>query len=207
LTIETTTALFQGGFLLCDAGPDFAANDRELTANNVAEIHFGQPGYPHKPQVVFANGRTVDAVLAPSELDDARRTANLLQLASEELARPPLSNHERINKRRAGEITEAQIKSTATVEDAVRMLQSAFPDLATDELHAGMMHIKGSTWQAMTEKTRLSKAALSRKLARFYAVTEFPRIDRRAGMGKKYQIDERRDAAGEHSEHSEHSDE
>ena len=102
-----------------------------------------------------------------------------------------------------------------TIEDAIDKLIASFPELTTEDLHAGMMHAKGRdwnlTWADMMKRAKCSKSTLSKRINHFYEVTRWHRADRRKGMGRKLRLDEGRDGEDpreqmfdEHCEHPEH---
>lgn len=98
---------------------------------------------------------------------------------------PPALDAKRIEK------LEAVVAQTR--REAVDQLTSAFPDLCIDEIGAGIMNEKGVEWSIMMKRGKCSRGTLSKRIARFYEVTGFERVNRRHGMGKKLRLDEDRD--------------
>ena len=120
------------------------------------------------------------------------------------LYRDQVIETEKEKRRRNLERDNIRLRATAakTLEDAVNSIISAFPDMPIPVLHAGMMHARGVTWEEIVKKVGCSKSTASGYIQRFYELTSWPKSDRRAGMGKKYHLDEARDRSAEHSEHT-----
>lgn len=110
--------------------------------------------------------------------------------------RPPKSAESTIDQKHILALTQ---------RDAVEMLIATFPDLNESELHAGMMHTKGVTWDDMMAKCKCSRATLKKLIDQFYDKTKFARQDRRLGKGTKVSLIEDHDTDIEHPEHPEHS--
>lgn len=95
----------------------------------------------------------------------------------------------------AAELEALRGKAASNPLEAAEQLVAAFPDLTTRELHAGMMHLKGATWDAMQRECKCARGTLSNAITRFYRVTDFARPDRKGGFkGRMYSFNENMDS-------------
>lgn len=96
----------------------------------------------------------------------------------------------------AAELEALREQAASNPREAGERLLVIFPDLTTLQLHAGMMRLRGQTWDVIQKQCKCARATLGKALARFYEVTGFVRPDRKGGFnGKMFQFDENRDAA------------
>lgn len=84
-------------------------------------------------------------------------------------------------------------KQPTDARDTANRLMSAIPGLTEADFHAGIMHTQGVPWSEMERKARCSRRTLMKRIDRYYAWTQLPRVDREIGIGKKYRLDENRD--------------
>lgn len=97
----------------------------------------------------------------------------------------------------ADQIAALQAFARLSQKDAVHQLSAAHANLDVHTIHAGWLHVKGLTWAEMCRKADCSRGTLAKRVKTFYKATGWPRTDRRLGLGRKYRLDERRDASPE----------
>jgi hypothetical protein len=65
LTIHTPGTRYEGAFLMDPTAGDYGQRDRAQTADTVTAIQYPTPDRPGWPRVVFTDGSTVAAFMAP----------------------------------------------------------------------------------------------------------------------------------------------
>jgi hypothetical protein len=144
---------------------------------------------------VFRGGRTlplIDFKVTPITDPDERQAREL--------------THARLHAQRAetkpaaattdpDELKRLRAFAQLSKAEAVMALCSQFDKMPEAVVIAGWLHAKGKTWDQIMKTTKRSRGTVSKRINQFYNATGWPKVDRRKGIGKTYQLDESRDAA------------